>query len=229
LGRLGSPSLSAEMLALCDRNGVNVHLGRAITERRPDSILLDDGRRLAAGDFLVGIGVERETDVAREAGIAVGAGIRVDAEGRTNIEDVFAAGEVAEYPHPVTGLPTLSENWKHAMDHGAHVGRVIAGTAVPFASVEWIWSDQFGANIQIAGDISDPAREVARGRRGEDGFVVFSLAPDGTVRGAYGFNAGSEISATTRLIQRNVPVDPDRLADTASPLRDLIRRKQNAG
>ena len=228
LGRLGNPSLSEDMLRLCKKHGVSVHLGRGVVERRSDSILLDDGCRLSADAFLVGIGVEREIEFARHAGLAVGQGILVDGDGRTSVENIFAAGEVAEYPHPVTGQPSLSENWKHAMDHGAHVGRAVAGAARPFAAVEWVWSDQFGVNIQIAGDLSAPHREIVRGDRQGDQFVVFSLAADNTIRGAYGFNAGAEISATTRLIQRNVKVEPDRLANPENSLRDFFKQKQNA-
>lgn len=62
------------------------------------SIGLDDGTTVEADVVISAIGLRPAVSLAREAGLALGAGIKVDSHCRTSDHNIFALGDVAEYP-----------------------------------------------------------------------------------------------------------------------------------
>ncbi|MFI5427328.1 NAD(P)/FAD-dependent oxidoreductase [Aeromicrobium sp. UC242_57] len=115
-----------------------------------------DGRSWTAPVVVVAVGMEPHVELAEAAGIAIasaadGGGILVDEHGRTSVAGVYAAGDVANQPHPVLGGRHRVEHWQGAQNHGAAVGKIMAGGDAPFVEVPWCWSDQYGANLQVVG------------------------------------------------------------------------------
>jgi assimilatory nitrate reductase electron transfer subunit len=74
--------------------------------------VLSDGRRLAAGLFVVACGVRPETGLAERAGLAVDRGIEVDDRMRTSDPRVFAIGDCAQHAGVVGGL--VAPAWEQA-------------------------------------------------------------------------------------------------------------------
>ncbi len=66
---------------------------------------LADGRRLPADLVLLSVGVRPELDLAKAAGLAIGAagGLRVDEHLRTSDPRIWAAGDMNEIVHKVSG------------------------------------------------------------------------------------------------------------------------------
>ena len=64
-----------------------------------------DGTQIPCELVAVAIGVRPRIELARAAGLACERGILVDEYLRTSEEDIFASGDVAETPNPVTGQP----------------------------------------------------------------------------------------------------------------------------
>ena len=91
------------------RLGIDVHAGVA-AERltdQADSVLvhLSDGTAVAADLVVLSVGVAPDTAFAGAAGIATENGaIVVDQHGRTNLPDVYAAGDATVSTDPVTGV-----------------------------------------------------------------------------------------------------------------------------
>lgn len=79
---------------------------------------------------VIGVGVAPNAELAEEAGIDVGetGAIATDEYGRTNVEDVYAAGDVAEMEHVVTGEPDHVPLALTANRAGRAIGQTVTGS-----------------------------------------------------------------------------------------------------
>jgi NADPH-dependent 2,4-dienoyl-CoA reductase/sulfur reductase-like enzyme/rhodanese-related sulfurtransferase len=135
--------LTAAMEAHLRANGVALHLGvGASSFARTDDdrleVTLADGTRLVADLVVLAAGVRPNTAVAVAAGVELGprGGIRVDEHLRTNLPDVYAAGDAVEVAHTI-----LPGSWLIPLAGPANrQGRVIAdnmcGRDTTFGSVQ---------------------------------------------------------------------------------------------
>ncbi len=90
-----------------DRNGVRVLTGTGMKAVHPDekTVELSDGRRISAELVLFSVGVRPELALARSASLEIGAsgGLLVDDHLRTSDPDIYAAGDMVEIVHKVSG------------------------------------------------------------------------------------------------------------------------------
>lgn len=113
--------------------GVSVHLetpveafqgqnGRVVGVDTPED-------SVTADIVLMGAGVNPRTDLAEQAGVDIGesGAIATDSYGKTNLDDVYAAGDCAEAKHVVTGEPDYIPLALTANRHGRAIGETIAG------------------------------------------------------------------------------------------------------
>ncbi|MCX4548614.1 FAD-dependent oxidoreductase [Streptomyces sp. NBC_01387] len=126
------PEMAAPVAARLREHGVRVELGAQPAEVLPDSVVLADGRTLAADLVLLSIGVRPESSLARAAGLETGprGGIAVDASGRTSDPEIYAVGDAAEKRDALTGEPVLVPLANLANRHGRLVADAIAGREV---------------------------------------------------------------------------------------------------
>jgi NADPH-dependent 2,4-dienoyl-CoA reductase/sulfur reductase-like enzyme len=212
----------------CHRaHGVDIRIDTAVSALRelPDggfAIETKAGETIAADLIVVGAGAVPEDALAKSAGLDVKDGIIVDDHGRTSDPAIFAAGDCTRFPGPHG--PVRLENWRHAQEHGAIVGRNAAGGDVAYNVAPSFWSEQYDLYIQGMG--WQGAQPGARVRRqiGPKAVLLFEL--DGArLTYAMGINAQRDIAMARRLIERRVPVDAGELADPAKPLAQLLKAK----
>jgi NADPH-dependent 2,4-dienoyl-CoA reductase/sulfur reductase-like enzyme/rhodanese-related sulfurtransferase len=95
--------IAAELAA----NGVDVITGAQVARVVPGDrqVELADGRRIQGDVVLFSVGVRPELSLAKQAGLDIGAagGVRVDEYLRTSDPDIFAAGDMVEVTHRVSG------------------------------------------------------------------------------------------------------------------------------
>ena len=88
-------------------SGVPVLTGVGVRAVHPAerAVELSDGRRLPAELVLFSVGVRPELELARKAGLAIGptGGLLVDDRLRTSDPDIYAAGDMVEVVHRVSG------------------------------------------------------------------------------------------------------------------------------
>lgn len=86
-------------------HGVEVASGVALKSIGPDEVELSDGRRLSANLVLLSVGVKPELTLAKAAGLTLGTSgaVQVDETLRTNDEAIWAAGDMVEVTHRVSG------------------------------------------------------------------------------------------------------------------------------
>jgi len=95
------------------------------------------------------------------------------------------------------------------------------GDLQPYAEQPWVWSDQFDANLQIAGAPADWDGTVFRGDpTGREGFALFQLR-EGVLVGAQTVNRGRDMRFIRRLIAQAARIDPRILADDTIPMKDI--------
>ncbi len=117
--------------ALFASRRVTLYPGREASEivggDRVTAVSLDDGRSLPADLVIVGKGITPNVEWLAGSGIEVRRGVVVDACGRTNLPDVFAAGDCAETLDRVSGESAVSGIWPVAYEMGRAAGSTAAG------------------------------------------------------------------------------------------------------
>jgi 3-phenylpropionate/trans-cinnamate dioxygenase ferredoxin reductase component len=178
------------------------------------------GRRIDCDFAVVGVGVEPAVDFLAGSGIGINNGILVDEYCRTTVEDVYAAGDVANHYHPVFGRRMRVEHWQNARQQGAAAARSMLGAGPPYDAVHWFWSDQYDVNLQYAGFHQEWDRMVIRGGLDERNFVAFYLN-QGRIDAVVGFNRGNDVRRAMALIKSRELVDHEWLKDDDVDLRSL--------
>ena len=173
---------------------------------------------------LLGVGMRPDTDLAHAAGLVTDRGVIVDGRQVTSHPDVLAVGDCARLrDHRRT------EHWEAAQHDGQRAAATILGIDPPAATAPWFWTDRYHLHVEGVGEMREADAEtqvVVRGTVGEPPFSVFTLRRDGEahrVVGAVAVDDSNAVRAARRMIDRGTAVDPERLADTGTDLRKLLR------
>ena len=114
-----------------EAQGVSILLGRGVDRviRKGDRayVVTSFNEALPADLVVVGKGVQANTEMVRGTGIKVNNGILVDERMRTNLENVFAAGDVAEGRNAISGQMEVIATWLNACAQGEIAGLNMAG------------------------------------------------------------------------------------------------------
>lgn len=100
----------------------------AIEDRAGAKLLrFRDGPDLEADMVIMATGIRPNIGLAADAGLATNQGVLVDAHCRTSVENVYAAGDVAEGPDAVTGERAVHAIEPTAVQHGRVAAANMAG------------------------------------------------------------------------------------------------------
>ncbi|KWU25679.1 NAD(P)/FAD-dependent oxidoreductase [Burkholderia cenocepacia] len=230
LGRAVPEAIATRVHALHDEQGVAIRLNRTpiAIERTAGgalAVVLDDGDTLLADTVVAGIGIEPADELARDAGLAVERGIVVNARLETSGPGIYAAGDVAVFPSALSGLPIRQETW-HGADTQAHVAaRNMLGANEPYRDIPWFWSDQYDAQLQVAGEPALGTQSVAR-VLGDDAEIHFHFDAGARLVAASGFGRAAgfvkEMRVARMLVERGIDVTPAAVADVAVKLKSLM-------
>jgi 3-phenylpropionate/trans-cinnamate dioxygenase ferredoxin reductase subunit len=224
LARVTSPVISEFYTAEHRRQGVTILTGAQTAsiegkDGKVSAVLLADGTRLPADMVLSGIGILPNEELAKEAGIACSNGILVDRDARTSDPRVFAAGDCASRPLVHFGRSGRLESVHNAIEQGKLAAAAILGQARPVEDCPWFWSDQYDLKLQIAGLSQGYDTLVVRGDPATRKFAVFYLK-NGTLIAVDSVNSPPEFLASKKLIMAGAKLDPARLGDTSTPMKE---------
>ena len=161
------PEFSDVLVKELEKLGITVLTGvglKAVTGKKAVSgVDLDDGTHIAADMVVMAAGVRGSTELAEKAGLRIGEtrGIWTDASMRTSDPDIYAAGDIVESVHLVSGkkvrIPLAGSANKQGRVAGANaVGgnllfRGVLGTAI--IKVGGLTAARTGLNTREAEDL----------------------------------------------------------------------------
>ena len=227
MSRVVAPEVAGFFRQLHEAHGVGIRTGARIVsaERRGERIeIACHGSEPIGADLVVaGVGAEPCTELAEEAGLAVDNGIVVDEYGRSSDPDILACGDVANHPNRILGRRLRLESWQNAQQQATVVGAALAaGTARPYASVPWFWSDQHDVNLQMIGCPVRWDDVVMRGDPGERSFTAVYLHRGAVVAGN-AINRPKDIPPIRSAIEKGLVPQREILADSSVPLVQAFR------
>lgn len=219
MARAVAPEVSELLLDLHRAAGVDVHLDVGNLARHEKGVRLGDGQLIEADLIVAGIGVIPNSEIAEATGCRVDNGVLVDHRGETSVPGIFAAGDVAAFPHPTFQRAMRVEAWQHAGRHGAHVGRAMLGIDDEYCEIPWFWTDQHGMNVQVVGVAEGATTIEWRGdpTRG----TALHFAGDRLVA-ATTINNGRDIRPLTKLIASGLGTVRGLLNDESRPLGKIV-------
>ncbi|HEX54817.1 MAG: pyridine nucleotide-disulfide oxidoreductase [Candidatus Altiarchaeales archaeon] len=133
------PEFSAIVERKLSENGINLLLNskvdEIIGENRVDSVIVN-GDEIKAEIVVIGTGVIPRVELVRDCGIEIfGRGIKTDGFMRTNIENVYAAGDCVDSRSLLTGKLMLSQLATTALRHAMTAGTNAVGGYATFEGV----------------------------------------------------------------------------------------------
>jgi len=229
MGRVIPKEIADMIQSVHEENGNTIYLQtqiKKITKKNNSfQILLNSKTTLSADLIIVGIGSSPNTSLFVESSLEIDNGIITDEFSRTSIPDVFAAGDVSNFFHPMYGTHMRLESFKHAQNQGINAGKNILGIQTSYAEIPWMWSDQFNLNLQMTGICNDYESFVQRGSNVQEG-IIFFFIKNRRIRGACGLGVGGKIGRDIRLAgkisEKCIKVTKEILSNKNLPLKKLL-------
>jgi NADPH-dependent 2,4-dienoyl-CoA reductase/sulfur reductase-like enzyme len=143
--------LGRDLQVLHETNGVRFHMSSVVREFDGRSVILGGNEELGADFVIVGIGVRPRISLAEDAGLAVDNGVLVDSFLETAVPGIFAAGDIASYPDPISGERVRIEHWVVAERQGEVAAANMLGERRRFDSAPFFWTEQYGVAVRYVG------------------------------------------------------------------------------
>ena len=214
-----------------EKHGNKIYLDSKIKsiEKTNDAfkILLDNDHVIEAEMIIGGIGSIPTVDLFNDSDLKLKNGILTNAYNQTSVENVYAAGDVSNFFHPLYQKNIRLESYQHAQNQGINAGKNIAGIKSEYLSIPWMWSDQFDLNLQLTGLCDDYHEIIERGENIENGIIYFFIKDDKIV-GACGLGltgkVGRDIRIASKLIEKQTIIDKKILSNQKEKLNPLLKK-----
>lgn len=185
--------------------GIELHPHTTITringQKELESLVTDKGEHTAT-ILGIGIGIEPDFSWAREAGIEVGVGVKTNQCLETNVSDVYAAGDIAEFFDPILERQLQIGNWMNAMSQGRTVAKSMIGERTEFQLVSSYATNVLGLEIIFIGDVDKMAAEkISLVGSIEAGGITQVFERGGRVVGAALIGRNTDRGPITKAIQ----------------------------
>ncbi|MCC6240252.1 MAG: NAD(P)/FAD-dependent oxidoreductase [Phycisphaerales bacterium] len=119
-------------------------------------VVLNTGEKIETDLVVAAAGMQVNLELVHNTSIKSDRAILTDASTRTNVADVYAAGDCAAIFDPLFGKYRLIEHWDHAQRVGKLAGANMAGGHETYDAVNYFFSDIFEIALAAWGE----ARQV---------------------------------------------------------------------
>ncbi|HNR03402.1 MAG TPA: FAD-dependent oxidoreductase [Bacillota bacterium] len=166
--------------------GINLYMNAQVQEiggeNRAEYVRLDSGTVVKSDFVILSVGVNANTQPLKDSGINMGRSVAVDKYMETNIEGIYAAGDVAEYNGKCYGI------WPIAVEQGKIAGTNAAGGKLEYSEIHPFTSLKIkGITMFSIGDVfSEDSLSIAEADF-ESGRYIKLLIKDSIIIGAIVF------------------------------------------
>ena len=181
-------------------------------EKKGEKLVLttSSGKEIKTDAVVGGIGIRPNTEIAKSAGIKTDNGITVDKFLRTSIDNIYAAGDSANFYNPVLDKRIRIEHADNANKMGKHAGLNMAGNEKPYNYLPFFYSDMFELGYEAIGELNSSydtySDWVTPFRKG----VVYYLN-HGKLRGVLLWNVWGKVDEARELIASKQGFKPEEL------------------
>ena len=228
LARVAGEALSTFFEAEHRAHGVDLRTETAVEsiagqDGKVSGVVLADGTTLPADLVIVGIGIIPAVGPLISAGAAGGNGVDVDTFCRTSLPDIYAIGDCAAHGNAFADNAVIRlESVQNANDMATCAAKSICGDPQEYGATPWFWSNQYDLKLQTVGLSTGYDREVVRGDPAARSFSVIYLR-QGQVVALDCVNSVKDYVQGRKMVEaRFKPDDPETLADTDVPLKDIF-------
>ena len=225
LRRVACPETSDYFRDIHTKHGVKiiegVGLDHLVGTDRVTGAVLSDGTALEVDFAIVGVGIMPATILAEAAGAVCSNGIDTDAQGRTTVPHIWAAGDCANLTFK--GQRLRIESVGNAIDQAEVVAKNMMGGSVEYTPKPWFWSDQYDVKLQIAGlNIGYDTVHIKTYADTPDARVHWYYQ-GGTLIAVDAINAGRDYMVGKRLIEAGKSPAPEIMIDETTNLKALLK------
>lgn len=197
--------LGEELANKLREQGIGIHLSHSVEgidgKDTVTGIYLENGDVIKADAILISTGIVPNIDLVKKTTIRINRGIVVDNHLKTNIDNIYAAGDVAEFDDLIVGL------WTTGNEQGKIAARNILGFSDEYIHPKPFTSLRVGEiKLFSAGNILDYDK-IYEYRDGEEGFVKKLFVKNNKLVGSILFGDIIEMNSLRKSVFSNVDID----------------------
>lgn len=106
----------------------------------------------------------------------------------TSAKDVFAAGDLVQYPYWPTGGQARCEYWADALDMGTYAAFNMLGKMIPYSTIPYFWTRQYNKSLQYIGNGAGYKTIHIDGDVSANKFIAYYISENDQVLAAAGMN-----------------------------------------
>ena len=179
------------------------------------------GRRLPCDLLVVSIGVDPASEFLAGSGIARRDGwVVVDSLLRTNMPNVFAAGDITVFYDQVFARMRHVEHWDNAVKQGRLAGKNMVGRRLPYDEISYFYCELGDIGFNVLGATDEADERIARGSLDARSYAMFYLKQD-VLRALFSLGRPADETRVAEGLIRfrvNLHAIKDRLSEPTFPL-----------
>jgi len=228
MGRVVPKKIASIIQKKHEIKGVIFHLNTSVDyinkKNNAYEINLKNKKKFTVDMIIVGIGATPNTKIFENTDLKIDNGIITNEYCQTSIPNIYAAGDVSNFFHPLYKTNIRLESWKHAQNHGINAGKNIVNKRTIYEDIPWMWSDQYDLNLQLTGMCSNFDTSAKRGLDEDEGIVYFFIK-NRKIIGACGVGVkgkiGKDVRIAGKLAEKKIIVNKEILSNSLKKLNKL--------
>ncbi|MCF8234033.1 MAG: NAD(P)/FAD-dependent oxidoreductase [Bacteroidales bacterium] len=194
-----------------------------IGDNNIEKVELKSGKVLETDMVVAGVGVEPNVKLFEDSGLNISTGIVVNEFCETNVPDVYAAGDIAQFPDLIFDKIRHVEHWENAFEQGKHAAKVMTGKREPYIFLPYFFSDVFDLSYEYFGDNHTTDKTYNRGSLEEGDFSTWYFEKNWLVAAfIMGSRPDEEREAAGSWIRNKTLIeDPRRIENANNSINDI--------
>src|SRR3989344_4864781 len=236
-GKLDNKS-SRVLVSTLEKNGVQVLTNEEVDHfdysNNQSKAVTKSGKVFPFDAVGVGIGIKSDLSWLEGSGVKINRGVLTNEYLQTNVADIYAAGDCAEFYDVIFERQHIVGNWGNATSQGLAVGKTMGGVKTVFETASSYSINFFDGSCSFIGVTDEKFADdvISRGRRpggasGLEGMTrIFVKTINNVMRivGATVINSVADVSPLTTAVKNRADIIKykDKLGDEKFDLREII-------